>query len=144
MKIRSGPWDRSAIESFLAETVIPVRLATVGGSGPLVQSMWFLYRDGSVWCSTQRTSVLCSRLTADPRCGFEVAADSPPYRGVRGRGVATFDDADPGTLLETLIDRYLGDGGSLRSWLLSQVADEVSVRISDLTVVSWDYSGRMG
>lgn len=144
MKIRSGPWDRAAIESFLTETVIPIRLATAGASGPLVQSMWFRYRDGSLWCSTQRTSVLYARLTADPRCGFEIAADTAPYRGVRGRGLVTFDESDPGSLLEELIDRYLGDGGSLRSWLLAQIADEVSIRIDELSVVSWDYSGRMG
>ncbi len=143
MEIRSGPWDQATVEAFLTDTVIPVRLATVGESGPLVQSMWFLHRDGAVWCSTQRSSVLFSRLSADPRCAFEVAADAPPYRGVRGRGIATFDDSDPAGLLETLIDRYLGDGGTLRQWLLSQASNEVSIRLDGLSVVSWDYSGRM-
>ena len=56
MEIRSGPWDQATVEAFLADTVIPVRLATVGESGPLVQSMWFLHRDGAIWCSTQRSS----------------------------------------------------------------------------------------
>jgi hypothetical protein len=35
-------------------------------------------------------------LRVEPRCGFEVASDRPPYRGVRGQGVASLHPAEGG------------------------------------------------
>jgi hypothetical protein len=48
-RIASGPWDSSEIEAFLATAVIPVRLATNGASGPLVQSLWFNPAGSRLW-----------------------------------------------------------------------------------------------
>ena len=143
IEIRTGPWGASEIDAFLHDAVIPARLATAGAGGPIVQSMWFVHRDAALWCSTQSSSVLATRLTVDPRVGFEIAGDDPPYRGVRGSGMATLDDSDPEPLLVELIERYLGDGGSLRRRLLARIDGEVSIRIGDLSVVTWDYSRRM-
>ena len=144
MNIRSGPWDQAEVERFLEETVIPVRLATIGRSGPLVQSLWFLHDNGSLWCATQADAVVVRRLTADPRCGFEVAADAPPYRGVRGGATATIVVDAAGEVLPRLIERYLGEEPSpLGTWLMSRIDAEVAIRLDDLQVSSWDYSGRM-
>lgn len=141
--IQSGPWHAEQIEKHLDTSVIPVRLATLGEGGPLVQSMWYRYRDGAIWCSTQRTAVLARRLAADPRCGFEVARDDPPYYGVRGTGRALVDDSDPEPMLRFLLERYLGEGGSLEKRLLNRVDSEVTIRVTDLVVSSWDYRKRM-
>ncbi len=144
MNIRSGPWDQAEVERFLEESVIPIRLATIGRSGPLVQSLWFLYDNGSLWCATQADAVVVRRLTADPRCGFEVAADAPPYRGVRGGATATIVADAAGEVLPRLIERYLGEEPSpLGTWLMSRIDAEVAIRLDDLQVSSWDYSGRM-
>lgn len=144
VEIRSGSWDLPAIEEFLHSAVIPIRLATQGAEGPLVQSLWFLFHDSALWCCTQQDSVVAKRLRRDPRCGFEIAGDHPPYRGVRGRGVATLESGPAPDLLERLIGRYLPEGESpLAAWLRSRVSDEVAVRMGALTVSSWDYSSRM-
>lgn len=144
VEIRSGPWDLPGIEGFLHSTVIPMRLATQGSAWPLVQSLWFLFDDSALWCCTQQDSVVATRLRNDPRCAFEIAGDDPPYRGVRGRGVASLDPAAAPDLLERLITRYLVTGEStLASWLRSRVSDEVVIRIGTLAVSSWDYSARM-
>ncbi len=141
--ILSGPWDASEIERHLDASVIPVRLATVGDRGPLVQSMWFRYGDGAIWCSTQATSVVVRRLVADPRCAFEIARDDPPYYGVRGTGRAAIDDSDPVPLLRLLVERYLGRGSAIEKRLLRRADNEVTIRISQLEVTSWDYRSRM-
>jgi hypothetical protein len=140
--IRSGPWSHAVIEAFLDETAIPIRLATSGAGGPVVQSLWFRYENGSLWCATQRDSVLARRLERDDRVGWEVSGDDPPYRGVRGTGQATLNpEASP--VLRLLIERYGQSGTPLADWLLSRTDNEVAVRITDLYLTSWDFSPRM-
>jgi nitroimidazol reductase NimA-like FMN-containing flavoprotein (pyridoxamine 5'-phosphate oxidase superfamily) len=142
---RSGPWDESAIDRFLAETVIPIRIATVGRSGPLVQSMWFAWDGGTFWCATQDSALVVQRLTADPRCGFEVAGDTLPYRGVRGSGLAEVRRDEGREVLQRLIGRYLGGAETeLGAWLLSRADREVAIAIRPDTMASWDYRRRMG
>ena len=83
-------------------------------------------------------------LRADARCGFEVAGDVPPYRGVRGYGRARLVPERGEAVLRALVLRYLGsDEGSLARWLLSRAAREVAVRIEPQRFLSWDYSERM-
>lgn len=142
--VRSGPWDRSAIENFLGETVIPVRIASAGKTSPLVQSLWFLYAESAIWCCTRADAVLTRRLLSDPRCGFEVSGDLPPYRGVRGSGRAEILPDRAPDILPRLIARYLGDeSSSLGDWLMSRLDLEVAIRIDDLRVTTFDFTQRM-
>jgi len=143
-RIASGPWGFDEITQFLADSVIPLRLATNGASGPLVQSLWFAPEGTELWCCTQHTSLLTRRLERDDRVGFEVAADAPPYRGVRGTGIAHVSDDRVEITLRTLIHRYQGDETTqLSEWLLSRIESEVTIRIEPRTLSSWDYSPRM-
>lgn len=125
-------------------TAIPVRLASSGRTAPLVQSVWFLYDEQALWCCTQSDAVLARRLTSDPRCGFEVSGDLPPYRGVRGTARAEILPDRAADVLPRLILRYLGDEpGSLGGWLLSRLDHEVAIRLHDLRVSTFDYTSRM-
>lgn len=143
-RVASGPWDAATIEGFLKASVIPVRLATNGASGPLVQSLWFTPLGLELLCCTQQTSLLARRLQRDDRVGFEVAADDPPYRGVRGTGIAHLGSDDVESTLRTLIARYQGtDTTQLSEWLLSRTESEIVIRVEPKTVTSWDYSPRM-
>ncbi len=144
-QIVSGPWEKERITEFLTESKIPIRIATNGSSGPLVQSLWFFSDGLHMWCCTQRTSLLAKRIERDDRVGFEVAADTPPYRGVRGTGVAHLIDDNVEETLRSLISRYQGTKHTpLSEWLLSRVDKEVAIRIEPHTVTSWDFSARMG
>lgn len=143
--VRSGPWSPTQIEAWLTEATIPLRLATSGRRGPLVQSVWFSYAGESLWCATQSDSVLARRVARDASVGWEVAPDQPPYRGTRGTGRASLVEErdEVAHVLEGLIARYGQAGTELADWLLSRVADEVAIRIDDLRITSWDYSSRM-
>ena len=144
MEIASGPWDRSQIAAFLDATVIPIRLASAGRTSPLVQSLWFLHDEDSLWCCTQAEAVLSRRLASDPRCGFEVSGDQPPYRGVRGTAKAEILPDRAADILPRLIDRYLGETpGPLAEWLLSRLDHEVAIRLHSLRVTSFDFTARM-
>ena len=143
---RKGPWSTEQIHRFLEDARIPVRLACNGPSGcPMLASLWFVPLDGTLWCATQRGSSVVSHLSRDPRCGFEVSVEAPPYVGVRGSGRASLHDDRGEEILRLLIDRYLGDTGSdLASFLLSRVASETAIAIEPQALYSWDYRERMG
>ena len=140
-----GPWNSDQITTFLRNITIPIRVSSMGSAGPIVQSLWFVYSDNALWCATQATSVLAKRLKADSRIGFEVAADAPPYQGVRGTGRASLHPELAEKVLRQLIARYQGENETdLSSWLLSRLDKEVAVRIDALSLATWDFSGRMG
>jgi hypothetical protein len=141
----SSAWELSRIEAFFVESVIPVRLAVVNESGrPLVCSLWFLYADGALWCATKASASVAKYLEQQPACGFEVAPESMPYRGVRGQGCATVLPDEGLPVLLRLIDRYLGARDSeFAQWLAAQASDEVAIRIEPDWITAWDFSGRM-
>lgn len=140
----TGPWTSAQIVTFLEEMTIPIRVSSMGSKGPIVQSLWYVFDDGALWCATQATSVLARRLAADDRIGFEVAADQPPYRGVRGTGHASIHPELAENVLRKVITRYQGESSSdLSTWLLSRLDREVAIRIDALSLATWDFSGRM-
>lgn len=141
----TGPWDFPKISAFLAQAVIPIRVASSGSRGPIVQSLWFDFHEGALWCATQASSLVVKRLTANNEIGFEVSGDDAPYRGVRGTGVASIHPELAGEVLHRLIKKYQGDAETdLSQWLLSRLDKEVAVKITALTLATWDFSGRMG
>jgi pyridoxamine 5'-phosphate oxidase-like protein len=145
MEVSGGPWPAGAIEAYLRTAVLPVRLASIAADGsPVVLSLWYLYEEASIWCATQRTSRIIARLEREPRCGFEIAGDTIPYRGIRGRAQATIDVQRGALLLPLLITRYLGGTDSpLASWLLARAENEVAIRLDRMRVRTWDFTARM-
>lgn len=140
----SGPWDLIQVEAFLTHEVIPVRLGTVGRTGAMVQSTWFYYEDGFIWCSTQSDSVLLRRLRHDPRAGFEVAPDAAPYHGVRGRAIAEISHVGAAEVLDRLVEKYIDNPSSnMARWMRSRRTNEVALRLNPLTMHSWDHSARV-
>ena len=133
------------VQTYLEKAVIPLRLSCVTPSGwPTVLSLWYLYRDQQLYCATQETARVVSYLTSEPRCGFEVASDVPPYCGVRGQGLATIDaDLGPDTLRQLLV-RYLGGTENpLAERLLSRDRAEMAIIIKPVNLYSWNYAERM-
>ena len=111
----------------------------------MLAALWFTPVGDRLWCATQRTASVASLLERDPRCSFEVSVETPPYRGVRGRAVATLHPDRGEEMLRTLMDRYLGDSNPrLASLLLANVEHETAIAIEPQTLVSWDYRERMG
>jgi nitroimidazol reductase NimA-like FMN-containing flavoprotein (pyridoxamine 5'-phosphate oxidase superfamily) len=144
MRIVSGPWDQAQVERWLAGARIPVRLGVLTAGGPLVLSLWYRFAGGALLCATGAGADVVAHVRRDPRVGFEVAPDVPPYRGVRGTGrVEVVAEAGRETLAR-LLERYLDDdNAALADWLLERADDEVALRITDLRITSWDFSGRM-
>ena len=141
----SGPWDDTQVGDFLRQARIPVRLgvSSPGGDGPLVVSLWYLWRDGALWCASTADAAVVKALRHSPACGFEVAGETPPYHGVRGQGRAEISE-DGDDLLRELYKRYGGKTEhDFARWLLGRDAKECAIRIIPDRIMSWDYRDRM-
>ena len=144
MKLK-GPWNAGTVERFLADAVIPARIGVLAGNGaPLVLSLWFLHRDGAIWCACNKKARAIELLGKNPRCGFEIAAETPPYRGVRGQGTARLDAPGGAGVLTDLLERYrIPSQSRLAKMLAAEAINEVAIRIEPEWMTSWDFSARM-
>lgn len=134
------------VETYLQQVVIPIRLACHSLSGwPTIVSLWYLYDDGRLYCATRRDARVVNYLENDSRCGFEIAADQPPYCGVRGQGRAVIQTGDDLAMLKRLIKRYIGttDDKLAQRLLARDPAEEVTIAITPYQLFTWNYSKRM-
>ena len=143
---KKSAWDTARMGLFLSEAVIPVRIAVNDGDFPMICSIWFYYdaeREQLV-CASHQRSKLARLLQQNPRCGFEIAPNEPPYCGVRGKATVEMDPAQAAKSLQILIQKYLGQSNSgLGQWLLSRVDEEYEIRLTPTWVTAWDYGQRM-
>ncbi|MDO8863326.1 pyridoxamine 5'-phosphate oxidase family protein [Haliea sp. E1-2-M8] len=140
-----GPWSRREIEQFLEDSRFPLRLACTSRDGyPRVVSVWYAHVDGALLCVSHRKSALVKLLEQDSRVGFEVSPNAPPYHGVRGQGRVSLAPLGDHDVLETLLDRYLGQQESrVGNWLLARKDEETLITLYPERMFSWDYRQRM-
>jgi hypothetical protein len=138
-------WSVNRVDQFLSTYKAPLRLAVSTASGfPLICSLWFKYENERILCATTRNAKVVECISADPRCGFELAPNEPPYFGVRGQGIATISSDDSIELLGDLVDRYLGNRSTkFARWLLGREEEEVTISIEIQWATAWDYQQRM-
>jgi nitroimidazol reductase NimA-like FMN-containing flavoprotein (pyridoxamine 5'-phosphate oxidase superfamily) len=131
--------------SYLEDNRIPIRLGCMTPSGfPCVVSLWFTIIDNKIYCATKKNAKIVKYLEENPRCGFEIAADKPPYRGVRGNGTCTIRHDSGKQILETLMTKYLPPKSlKLKEYLLSHADKEVALEITPNHVSYYDYTERM-
>mgnify|MGYP001434366969 FL=1 len=141
----TGPWDMQKIGSYLDTSVVPLKLAIISARGwPVIASLWFSYEDGTIICASKEKSRVIQILKENNKCAFEVSADSPPYHGVRGQGLAVLGHDPSGKTLENLHDRFLGSSKTpFKAWLMRGASEEVIIRITPSNLMSWDYRNRM-
>ena len=130
----------------LEEQRIPIRIACISTNGyPCVLSLWFSIIDGRIYCATKKNAKIVEYLEKNPTCGFEIASDKPPYRGIRGNGICIIKPEDGKNILSLLIRKYLGQKNSkLEKFLLDNSDKEVALEIIPNKVFHYDYTSRMG
>jgi hypothetical protein len=141
----TGPWSPERTREYLTERTIPVRVATRTPDGRLwMLSLWYLLRDGALWCATSASADVVAFIEDDPGVAFEVSENEPPYMGVRGSAEATLRPDSDKRLLRELMTRYLGGTDSpLARRLLDADREEVGIRLEPTRTHTWDYSERM-
>lgn len=135
--------DRAELD-LLPDSKIPIRIAFIKSNGvPSVISLWFEQIDGKIYCATQKSAKIVSYLKNNPACGFEIATDKPPYKGIRGEGIVKITD-NGNEILDILINKYLGDKEStLSKYLKTNSNTEVTIEITPQKIFNYDYSKRM-
>ena len=137
--------DQSNLIQNLSDSRIPIRIAFLKPDGtPNVISLWYEEIEGKIYCATQKSAKIVSYLEKNSKCGFEIAADKPPYKGTRGTGIAKIVDERGEEILEILMDKYLAKKESNLSKILKKNAKtEVAIEITPQKVFHYDYSVRM-
>jgi len=137
--------DREKIDEIVPDTKIPIRLGYIKPNGnPAVISLWYVFLEGNIYCATQKTAKIVSYLEKNQVCGFEIAGDKPPYKGVRGEGKVRILNEKGSEILNILIDKYLGEKEStLSRFLKNNSKTEVAIRITPQKIFNYDYSKRM-
>jgi nitroimidazol reductase NimA-like FMN-containing flavoprotein (pyridoxamine 5'-phosphate oxidase superfamily) len=135
----------SDVREYLEQVRIPIRLASMTPGGwPMLISLWYLYQDGLLYCATQESARITRYIENDNRVAFEVAADDPPYCGVRGQAKARVDDQLGAEILEKLLVRYLGGTkNELAQKLLAKKDSEVAIVLDPKRIYTWDFRERM-
>jgi nitroimidazol reductase NimA-like FMN-containing flavoprotein (pyridoxamine 5'-phosphate oxidase superfamily) len=138
-------WPMEAILNFLRDTRSPMRISSLSKKGyPQITSLWFVLENEKFFCCTQPHSVVCKQIAENPKVGFEVAVNEPPYFGISGRGNARLVSGDASDMLTALTERYLeGRDAKLKNWLLSRADTEVIIELTPLQITSWDFRKRM-
>ncbi len=133
------------VNEYLTNSLIPIRLACINTEGyPITMSLWYIYLKEKFLCATGKNSRIIGYLSSNPKCGFEVASDLPPYQGVRGWGNAKLDKVRGVEILDVLIRKYLRDQeSSLADFLRKRSKNEMAIEITPTSIFSYDYTDRM-
>ncbi|MFB5636558.1 pyridoxamine 5'-phosphate oxidase family protein [Candidatus Nitrosopumilus sediminis] len=137
--------DKQFCDNMIDDSRIPIRIAFIKHDGsPNIISLWYELIEGKIYCATQKKAKIVSYLEKNPHCGFEIAADKPPYKGFRGTGLAKIIPSDGKKILSLLMAKYLGDKTStLSQYLQKNLSTEVAIEITPQKIVYYDYSKRM-
>ncbi len=133
------------IDRIIPDSKIPIRIAFMKSPVvPSVISLWYVWNDDKIYCATQKTAKITSYLQKNPICGFEIAADKPPYKGIRGEGTVKILSQNGEYILDLLIEKYLGGKESeLSKFLRDKSKTEVAIKITPQKIFHYDYSKRM-
>lgn len=135
----------SRLANFIEASRTPLRIACHTDNGfPLIVPLWFLFDGQAFWCVTHKDAKLLKHLRANPKVGFEIANNEPPYAGARGHGEIELIPAKGREMLPQLLKRYfIREESRLSQWLISRADDEVAIRLVPAYINGWDYQQRM-
>ncbi|MDQ6723672.1 MAG: hypothetical protein M3Z01_05340 [Thermoproteota archaeon] len=132
----------------MTDSDIPIRLSCISTlDWPMVLSLWYVHIDEKFYCATQNTARIIKYLKRSLKCGFEIAGDRFPYRGIRGYGNTSILEDKGEYILRILLQKYFKgqETSSLYKSLLSKkhLQNEVAIEITPVHIFEWDFKKRM-
>ena len=141
--------NREEVERFL-ESKLNLQLATTDDQNePNIQPIWFYYDKvrEKLLITTSKLSKKTQNLRNKPTIYFSIYDESPPYKGVKGKGTATIVEDPDRTLSQgdKIGMKYLGTLDHPIAKMISEVSkrgDNVVIEITLRFFSTWDY-GKM-
>ncbi len=137
------------VERFL-ESKLNLQIATIDKQGdPNIQPVWFYYDkdEGKLLITTSKLAKKTQNLRNRPTIYFSIDDEKPPYKGVKGKGIATIIE-DPNRIVpkaDRISMKYLGTLDHPVAKMItdhSKKGEVVLVEISPKFFSTWDY-GKM-
>ena len=140
---------KEEVEKFL-ENKLNLQLATIDEQGdPNIQPVWFYFdkNEEKLWINTSKSAKKTQNIRKRSTIYFSIDDESPPVRGVKGKGIATI--IEDLKIIVPLGDRislkYLGTLDHPIAKIISEDAkkgDVVVIEITPKFFTTWDY-GKM-
>jgi general stress protein 26 len=129
---------------FLTGSKALMRLASVRRDGyPDVHVVWCTFLNDKIYTTTHKKTRKVENLRFNNKVSFTIDLETPPFKGVRGRGVAKLiEDATLSRKILTMeIMKYIGNlEDPLAKELLSLAPEEYVIEIKPLYFATWDES----
>ena len=137
--------DMKQINKCILDVKIPIRVSFIKSNNvPGIISLWYVCNTDKIYCAVQKSAKIVTHIQRNPICGFEIAADKPPYKGIRGEGTVQILNETGAHVLDLLIDKYLGGKEStLSRFLKNNSKTEIALQITPQKIFNYDYSERM-
>ena len=145
------PVTETEVNIFL-ENKLNVQIASIDEEGyPLIQPMWFLYdkETGKMYTCTPKTAKKVQNIRRNPdKIYFYIDDENYPYKGVKGRAVATISEDKQKNLpiMERINMKYLGTlEQPLSKMLMENTRNgiEVAIEITPKFFSAWDFGKAM-
>jgi general stress protein 26 len=139
------------VNNFL-ESGLNMQIATIDEEGyPMIQPTWFLYdnKESKIYTATQKMAKKVQNIRRNPdKIYFSIDDENYPYKGVKGRGVATISQDIQKNLpiVEKINIKYLGTlEHSLAKMIIENTRNgaEVVIEITPKFFSAWDFGKAM-
>jgi len=135
------------VNNFL-ESKLNMQIATIDEEGyPMIQPTWFLYdnKESKIYTATQKTAKKVQNIRRNPdKIYFSIDDENYPYKGVKGRAVATISENIQKNLpiVEKINTKYLGTiEHPLAKMIIENTRNgtEVVIEITPKFFSAWDF-----
>jgi general stress protein 26 len=142
------PVTETEVNSFL-QAKLNLQFATIDEQGyPVIQPLWFLYESdsGKIYTGTAKMTKKVQNIQRNhDKIYFSIDDENYPYRGVKGRAVATISEDIQKNLsiVEKINLKYLGTlEHPLAKRLMENTrrGDEIVIEITPKFFSAWDFS----
>ena len=139
------------VNNFL-ENRLNMQIATIDEEGyPMIQPTWFLYdnKESKIYTATQKMAKKVQNIRRNPdKIYFSIDDENHPYKGVKGRAVATISEDIQKNLpiVEKINIKYLGTiEHPLAKMIMENTRSgtEVVIEITPKFFSAWDFGKAM-
>jgi general stress protein 26 len=147
----SNTVTETEVNNFL-ESRLNMQIATIDEEGyPMIQPTWFLYdnKESKIYTATQKMAKKVQNIRRNPdKIYFSIDDENYPYKGVKGRAVATISEDIQKNLpiVEKINIKYLGTiGHPLAKMIIENTRNgtEVVIEITPKFFSAWDFGKAM-